>query len=560
MNRFINHWKAYFTFAAVLSCFVNILQLTFPFYMFVIYGNVCISGSMSSLKTFTAAAAYALVMLFLFNYLRSRLLAKAGNDLNLRFRNRIYAGMLTVHADIQKQMSYQVLNDLGTVKGYFSTPGLHALFDAPWAPLYLALIFLFHPVLGIIATVGALVMVGLSVLQELLVRDSMRAANIGNNKNQRFIDSFIRNAEVVNGMGMIQAISDRWERGNREVIKKQTVSSRYAGGIQAVIKPLQTFLQVVIYFVGARYALTQGFDVGLMVAGSIIMGRAMAPLMQVMSTWKITLQAREAYQRLDDFMTFLDQQGEQMPLPPPRGQVTVEQASLAIGDRFLLQKISFKLETGEFMGLIGPNGAGKSTLCRVLLGLWPAMEGHVRLDGTDLYYRDPEQVGQYIGYLPQEVELFPATVAENIARLGEVDMEKVEKAVQLCGLENLMAQLPHGYHTRLDTSGGIQLSGGQKQRLGMARALYGDPCFLVLDEPTSNMDASGEQELLNTLAAIKRTKACTCIMVTHKPELLQSMDKILVLHRGRVAFFGEREQVLKTLSGAIPATGAVQPA
>lgn len=548
MNQFIDDWKKHFTFAALLSCFVNILQLTFPFYMFVIYGNVCISNSTSSLITFTVAASYALIVLALLNYIRSRLLATAGNDLNSKFRDRIYAGMLNNHIGTQKQMSSQVLNDLGTVKTFFTNPAIYALFDAPWAPLYLALIFLFHPILGFIATAGALIMLSLNVLQEFLVRESMKQANLKNIKNQKFIDTFLRNAEVVNGMGMIQAITDRWEKGHKHVISNQTISSQHAGLIQSIIKPLQTLLQVVIYFAGAYYALTQGFDVGLMVAASIIMGRAMAPLMQIMSTWKFTLQARESYKRLNTYIAFLDQGPLKMALPPPRGAIKMDKASLVIGQQFLLQDISFELSPGEFLGIIGPNGAGKSTLCRVLLGLWPVVTGSVSLDGADLFSWDQESVGRHIGYLPQEVELFPASVAENIARLGRIDLKKVEKAANLCGLGSLIENLPHGFNTQLDTPGEIQLSGGQKQKFGLARAIYGDPCVLVLDEPTSNMDEQGEKDLLNTLKTIKAAGTCTCIMVTHKPSLLQSMDKILALHNGRVALWGPSDQVFAKLA------------
>ncbi|MEA1969306.1 MAG: type I secretion system permease/ATPase [Thermodesulfobacteriota bacterium] len=549
MSKFIDDWKKYFTFAALLSCFVNILQLTFPFYMFAIYSNVCVSFSINSLVTITVAATFALIILAFFNYLRARLLASAGNDFNLRFRNKIYAGMLKNHAGIQKRASQQVLNDLGTVRAFFANPGIFALFDAPWAPLYLVLIYLFHPLLGFLATAGAFMMIGLSILQEFLVRDSMKNANIINSKNQRFVDSFLRNAEVVNGMGMIGAISDRWDKGNSDVVMNQTVSSQYAGLIQSIIKPLQTFLQVVIYFFGAYYALTEGFDVGLMVAGSIIMGRALAPLMQVMSSWKFTIQAREAYKRLDSFVTFIDQEQNLMPLPEPRGNLNVEHASLKIGEQLLLQDVTFQLISGEFMGIIGPNGAGKTTLCRVLLGLWPAMAGRVSLDGMDLFSWDQEQVGKYIGYLPQEVELFPVSIAENIARLGEVDVEKVEEAARISGLHEMVEALPDGYETLLDVSGGVQLSGGQKQRLGFARAIYGEPGLLVLDEPTSNLDEQGEQEFIKALSIIKG-KGCTCIMVTHKPDLLQSMNKILVLQDGKVALFGPKEQVFAKLAGA----------
>jgi len=236
--------------------------------------------------------------------------------------------------------------------------------------------------------------------------------------------------------------------------------------------------------------------------------------------------------------------------PPPKGNLNVDQVSLKIGERFLLLGVAFELSRGEFMGIIGPNGAGKSTLCRVLLGLWPAMAGKVYLDGVDLFLWDQEQVGRHIGYLPQEIELFPASVADNIARLGKINMEKVEKTAALCGLHEMVKALPNGYQTLLDSRDGIQLSGGQKQRLGLARAIYGDPCLLVLDEPTSNLDEQGEQELLKILSAIKETKACTCIMVTHKPGLLQSMDKILVLQDGRVALFGPKDEVFAKLAEA----------
>ncbi|MFK5954007.1 MAG: type I secretion system permease/ATPase [Desulfobacterium sp.] len=550
MNKFFNDWKGYFTFAAFLSCFINILQLTFSFYMFVIYGNVCISGSMASLKTFTIAAIYALSLLTFFSYIRSRLLEVASKDYNLKFRNKVYCNMLHSHASMNGHTSEQVLNDLGTIRKYFTTPAINALFDAPWAPLYLALIFLFHPILGTIATAGAIIMMGLNVLQEFLVRDSMRAANVKNMKNKRFIDAFLRNSEVINGMGMIKAIGDRWENNNQEVISHQAVGSQHAGLIQSIIKPLQNFVQVFIYFTGAYYTLTQGFNVGLMVASSIIMGRALAPLMQVMTTWKMTLQARDAYERLNRFLNHFDTDIPPMNLPAPVGTLHVKNVSLTIGDRLLLNDVSLHLARGELLGIIGPNGAGKSTLCRAILGVWPTISGKVTLDGADLYSRAQGQMGKYIGYLPQVVELFPATVAENIARLGPVDMGKVEKVASLCGIHSLIGGFPNGYDTMLEHPDGVGLSGGQRQRLGLARALYGDPCLLVLDEPTSNLDSQGEAALVEVLRAIKLTRGCTCVMVTHKPELIQVMDKILVLQGGRVLMFGAMDEVVARLSEA----------
>ncbi len=547
MKEFLRLWKRYFVFAALLSCFINLLQLTFPFYMFTIYRNIVVSYSKPSLYTITAAAVYALIVLVFFNYLRSRLLSAAGRDLNSSLRENVYVGMLKGFAGIKKQGYRQGLNDLETVRNYFSNNGLYAIFDAPWAPLYLLLIYFFHPVLGLIATAGAILMLILSVLQEFLIRDKMRRANQKNVQNQKLVDASLRNADVINGMGMIKGVSDRWEKDNQEVIVNQTVSSRHAGSIQSIIKPMQNVLQILIYGSGAFFVMTEGFSVGLMVAAAIIMGRALAPLMQVMSAWKFTLQARDAYQRLDSFLTAMEKEPDKMTMPEPEGRLMVQNVNLRLKDSLVLKNINFDLSPGEFLGIVGPSGAGKTTLCRLLLGIWPSMGGKVRLDNIDIHYWDQEEIGQYIGYLPQEVELFPATVAENIARMGPADESKVEKASQLSGIGQIIQSLPNGYQTEIEGENGLSVSGGQKQRIGLARALYNDPRLLVLDEPNSNLDEQGEQDLLEALKEVKQENRSTCVMVTHKPQLLNSMDKILMLRNGQVVMFGPRQQVFAKL-------------
>ena len=549
MAAFLKKWKKYFTFAALLSCFVNILQLTFPFYMFTIYGNIIVSYSPLSLKTSTVIAFMAVAVLGCFSYLRSRLLALAGQDLSLGLREQVYSGMVKGSV-LNGQRAYQAgLNDLDVLRNYFSTPAIYALFDAPWAPFYLALVYLFHPVLGIIATSGALIMVGLSILQELLIRKSMKEAGQLNTQSHRFVDSFMRNAEVINGMGMIKDISDRFVEKNDRVMINQTKSSYYAGTIQSMIKPMQNVIQILIYCFGAIYAIKEGFDVGLMVAGSIIMGRGLAPLMQLMSSWRMTSTAKESYLRLSRFCAILERQVPGMPLPAPNGHVSVVGAGYRMPNRVLLKAISFELPAGELLGVIGPNGAGKTTLCGLLLGILPSFGGKVYLDGKDIFSWDKEEVGPYIGYLPQEIELFPGTVAQNIARLGHVDMDMVEQAVQTCGIQDLVGSFPEGLLTQLEGDKGIRLSGGQKQMVGLARALYGTPRLLVLDEPTSNLDEQGEQLLVNILLNIKARRTCTCIMVSHKPQLLQAMDKMLVMKDGQVAMFGPKDAVFEKLSG-----------
>ena len=548
MREFLQKWKKYFVFAALLSAFINLLQLTFPFYMFLIYRNIVITYSGINLTSITVAALYAILIYGVFEYLRSRLLIVAGNDLNQSLRTPLVSNMLKSYAGPQKKTYFQATNDLETLRSYFTNQGIYALFDAPWAPLYLMLIYFFHPALGIIATIGAVVMVLLSLVQEFLTRNRMRYANQVNSKNQRFIDTSLKNAEVINSMGMLTGVAGRWDEKNREVINNQTIASRYAGLIQSILKPLQNVMQVGIYGYGAYLALQGEMTIGLMVASAIIMGRAIGPLMQAISSWKFTLQARDAYTRLDNFFTVLEKQKDKTDLATPQGKVSAERVSFVIGKVPLLKNVSFSLEAGEFLGVVGPSGAGKTTLCKLILGVWPSMGGKMRLDGADIFAWDFEKIGRYIGYLPQEIELFPDSVARNIARLSEPDQEKLHKAIHLAGIEDLIQSFPQGEDTQLYGENGITPSGGQKQRIGLARALYGDPVLLVLDEPNSNLDEAAEDVLIQSLNRLHEQRTCSCIMVTHKPQLLSAMDKILVLQSGQVAMCEQRDLALKYLT------------
>jgi PrtD family type I secretion system ABC transporter len=553
MSEFLAEWKKHLTFAALLSCFVNILQLTFPFYMFTIYGKILISYSPVSLVNITAAAGIAIAALCLFSYIRARLMACAGRQLHLSLRHTVYSGMVRSMV-LNPRKTYQGgLNDLETLQSFCATPGAYALFDSLWAPFYLGLIYLFHPVLGMIATIGALIMTGLSFLQERLIRRDMNQANQLNMTNQRFVQSFLRNVDVINGMGMVTAVTDRFVHNNNQVMASQTRSSYIAGTIQAVIKPGQIVIMVMIYCFGAYYAMTQGFDVGLMVAASIIMGRGLAPLMQLMGSWRQVRNAWEAFNRIKQVTTagavnFLAPSS--LPLPEPEGRIQVAEAGFAMDGQVLLNQVSFDLAPGEFLGVIGPSGAGKTTLCRLLLGIWPSFGGKVYLDGRDVFAWDKREIGHCIGYLPQEIELFPGTVAQNIARLETPDERAIEDVLDLSRCRNLVDSLPRGPATLLGGKDGVHLSGGQKQKIGLARALYRRPALLVLDEPSANFDVQSEKELLDTLMELKQGRACTCIMVAHKPSLLESMDKILVLKNGHKVLFGPRDEVFRQLTGA----------
>ncbi len=546
MNEFLKKWKKYFVFVALLSCFINILQLTFTFYMFAIYGQIVTSYSELSLYSITIIAIFALIVLGLFNYLRTRLLNVASLDLNSSFGPAVLKNMLKLHAYPSRGYA-QGINDLNTVMTFFNNQGLYAIFDAPWAPFYLLLIFFVSPVLGVCATAGALLILMLSILQNLLTRKRLAKANQIYGKNTSEVQTLIRNAEVIESMGMEQGLSNRWNTENATVISHQTIASRYAGMLQSITKPLQIFMQVIIYGIGGYYAMIGEMDVGLMIVASIIMGQALGPIMRVMATWRYTLNAKASFDRLSAFLSFLSNQKRKMRLPAPQGNIKVENLVFKMGQKILIKNISFSLLPGEFLGIIGPSGAGKTTLCKLLAGIWPAMRGKIRLDDVDIFYWDSDELGRFIGYLPQEIELFPVSVGKNIARMGEINPEKIETVTHTTKIDDLIESLPQGYDTPLYTEEGVSLSGGQKQRVGLARALYGAPRILILDEPNSNLDETGEKELINTLFTVKQ-KGATGIIVTHKPEILSVTDKILVMKEGQLIDFGDRDDVLNKLS------------
>lgn len=552
MNEFLRKWKKAFTWAAVFSLFANLLMLTFPFYMFTIYSNILSTRSLVTLKSVTFVALLALAFFGLFFLLRARLLSRAGADLSQTYREQALGEGLQDYARVQGRAYTQGTQDLETLRNYFSSPAMFSLFDAPFVPLYLLVIFFFHHLLGLIATVGALLMVGLSILQEILVRNKIKRANAQNARNTRFVNSVLRNAEAVNAMGMMPNVVQNWRQKQSQVIGDQSQASLNAGAVQAVLKPLQTTLQVCIYGSGAVLVLQGRIGVSTMVISAIMMGRAVQPLMQAISAWKQTSQALEAYNRLHNYLYFKSRKKPQTELPRPRGYLTAQGATAVVGGYLALRGVNLQLNPGEFMALIGPSGAGKSTLCRVLLGTLPPVRGRARLDGMDTALWDKDQLGQHIGYLPQEIELFQGTVGQNIARMQEPDSEKVQQAAKLAGVHEFLQNLPQGYQTLVGGETGIGFSGGERQRLGLARALYGDPVLLVLDEPNSNLDEAGEAALHNTLQDLKQNLACTCVLVSHQPGLLTVVDKILMLRQGQVAMFGPRDQVLQKLSKISP--------
>ncbi|MBF0228191.1 MAG: type I secretion system permease/ATPase [Desulfamplus sp.] len=557
MTKFILKWSKYFIFAGILSMFINILSLTFSVYMLAIYDRVLSSYSMPTLMTITVAAIFALFIDSVLIFLRSRLLVMAGVDIDNSLSSPVFKEMLKDSCSVQKSGYSAGLRDVNILRNYLGGNAIFALFDMPWMPIFLLFIYMIHPTMGMVAAGGVVVVFILGITQELLTRKRLEMANNINNAAGNFTSLCLRNSEAVGSMGMLGGVNARWQSLNNQVITLQTKASNAAGVLQAISQTLRTGMQVIIYGVGAYLTLKNECTPGVMIASSIIMGRALAPVDQAMSTWKMTLEARSSYKRLNDLMKKADNRVP-MALPDPVGKLDVEAASLVVNGNYLLRNITFSLAPGETMGLIGPSGAGKTTLSRVLLGIWPSMGGKVRLDGSDVYTWDQEHLGKFIGYLPQDVELFPGTISQNIARLGEIDPEAVILAAQKAGVHDLIQHFPNGYDSMLGGGpGSIILSGGQRQRVALARAIYGNPRLVVLDEPNSNLDEAGEKALMQTIAILKHEKVTT-IIVTHKPSILISVDKILVMQYGQVARFGPRHEIIQ-IAGQPPQTPAAPP-
>lgn len=537
------------------SFFINLLMLTGPLYMLQVYDRVLTSGSRHTLIMLTVVAVGMILTSALLELVRSRILVRIGSRLDRRLNDRLFAGLLRLHLQQKGSSQSQPLRDLETLRGFLTGSGLISLFDAPWTPLFLAIIFLLHPLLGLVALSGAVVLFILAVVSELVTRGPLREASHDSAAAHGFTENTLRNAEVIEAMGMLPGLQRRWQARHQAALVAQAKASDRGGLLTACAKFVRPVLQVAILGTGAYLALQQVITPGVMIAASIIMGRALAPVEGAIGNWRGFILARNAKSRLRSFLEKDEPPEASMPLPRPKGAVSVERLVAAPPglERPVLKGISFALKAGDSLGIIGPSAAGKSTLARLLIGVWPAAAGQVRLDGADIGDWNHLELGSHLGYLPQDVELFDGTVAENIARFGEPNPENVVRAARRAGVHELILRLPEGYDTMIGP-GGAALSGGQRQRIGLARALYGDPAFMVLDEPNSNLDGEGEAALRQAVQELKQD-GTTVVVIAHRPSVLAGMDKILVLRDGQIEHFGSRDEVLPKVTKAVPGTG-----
>jgi len=541
-------FKRLFVYAGLFSLAINLLLLVPPLYMLQVFDRVLTSRSGETLAMLSVAAIGALLVMALLEVVRARLLAAASVALDRNLGPRVLDGLLAQTARLSGAAHLNGLRDVAALRSFLAGPGLRTLLDAPWLPFFLLVIFLFHPLLGALALAGALAMVMLAWLNERLSRGPLERAQAEARRAGRFIDASVRNAEVVNALGMLPAVTRRWQTLNDAALVEQLRAVGVGGTFAGWTKFTRQFIQIAMLAAGAYLVVTQEVTAGVMMASTILLGRALAPVETLVAGWRGMVEARSAWARLDQLLkaTPVAEPGTQ--LPAPAGKVQVEQLVFGFrpGVRPVLRGVSFALEPGEALGLIGPSASGKSTLARLIVGVWRPVSGAVRLDGADVSAWPREQLGPHIGYLPQDVELFGGTVAENIARLAAPDDAEVVRAAQRAHAHEFILRLPKGYDTDIG-EGGQALSPGQRQRVGLARALYGSPRLVVLDEPNADLDHDGEEALLRTLQSLKEA-GVTLIVIAHRPSLLRGVDKMLVLRDGAVERFGPRAEVMERVT------------
>lgn len=549
--------KSSFIIAGVFSMFINLLMLAPAFYMMQTYNRVLSSGSHTTLLMLTLILVFLLVTMGGLEWVRSRVLVRTSSKLDSLLTDRMFDTSFKQSLYSAGTVSNaQPLQDLNGLRQFMTGNGFFAFFDAPWLPLYLAVMFMFSPWYGLMAVFASVVLIVMAVLNERSTAHLFEESAKHQAQAQNMAATNLRNAEVIESMGMLDQVRNRWRKSASESLYWQSLASDKAAGFATTSKTFRLTVQSLILALGAILVLDTQISPGAMIAGSILLGRALAPIDTLIGSWRQFVTARVQYARLNQLLDQLPPDTERMTLPAPRGAIRVEQAVIGPPKMNIpvIKGVSFEIRPGDTVAVIGPSASGKSTLARGILGIWPALAGKVRLDGADINHYNRSELGPHVGYLPQDIELFDGTISENIARFGEVNPEKVVTAAQAAGVHDMILQLPGGYDTPIG-QGGSALSGGQRQRIGLARALYGDPVLVVLDEPNSNLDEQGEMALARCLKTLKE-RGATTVLVTHRPNILGIVDRIMVLNDGRITLFDTKEKVLETMKAAAASANA----
>jgi PrtD family type I secretion system ABC transporter len=530
----------------VFSLFINLLMLTGPLFMLQVFDRVLSSGSVPTLVALTFLVGVLYALYGFLEFVRSRVVARVARVADESLRERAFDAVAWHAVHRTPEIRTQPIQDLQTTRLFLQSPGPFALLDLPWTPVYLLVIYLMHPVLGIVATIAVVLLVVIALVNERVTRRHLLQAHKAIQRANVVSDESRDNAEVATVLGMVGAIRRRWLTAQDEALDSQMMAGDRGGLLTSLSRALRLMFQSLILAVGAYLAVKQQISPGIMIAASILMSRALAPVEMAVAHWAAFQACRQAWARLRLCLKNTPHNQLRMDLPAPSGHVTVENlTAFAPGaDKPILSGVSFDLPAGSGLGIIGPTGAGKSTLARAIVGAWPAMRGTVRLGGAARDQWDPAVLGAYLGYLPQEVELFDGTVAENIARFApDPDMGSIVKAAEHARVHELVLKMPDGYNTEISEKG-AKLSAGQRQRIGLARALYGEPALVVLDEPNSNLDAEGESALIQAMASV-RARGGTVIVVAHRPSAISVLDQLMMISNGQVVAFGPKDEVLR---------------
>ncbi len=532
--------------ALLFSAAMSILALTTSFYMLEVYDRVLTSRSAATLVLLTILATVAIGVFSALDSLRLRLLVRAGMRVASTLAPQVLRAMVTVSSrNTASSAARQGLRDVETLRSFIGSPGLAGLFDAPFLVVFLVVLLYLHWAYFVLVLVGGALLAGIATIDQMLTSRTLGKSINLSIRAHNFADDGIRNADVLEGIGMSSTFVGRWRDIWVDSLRAALASADKDTLLNGISKGIRLLIQIALLGIGALLVLNFHASGGIMIAASILGGRALAPIEAIVSVWKNIVSVRMARNRIVELLTRAPKRDEGMPLPAPLGRIQVERAGFGVpgAAKPIIANVNFDLLPGESLGIIGPSASGKSTLVRLLVGAWPCMSGNVRLDGADIFAWPRAELSQYIGYLPQDVELFGGSVRENIARLTQGEPESVVAAAKLAGAHEMILSLPQGYDTDIGESG-HKLSGGQRQRIGIARALYGDPRFVVLDEPNSNLDTAGEEALVGTLVELKK-RGATVVIVAHRPNILGAIDKMLALREGTVESYGPRAEVMQ---------------
>ncbi len=538
--------KTFYSLAA-FSCVINLIGLGPALYMLQVYDRVLASNSETTLLMLALLVLGLYGLSGMLEFARSSVLIRVGNRFDMLLNERVFTAAFERNLRKLGGNPSQAIHDLTNLRQFLTGNALFAFFDAPWTPIYIGVTFMVHPLLGFITLGGSIILFVLAWITNLSTQKPLAEANQASIAAAAFANNHLRNAEVIEAMGMLPGLRGRWFNQHERVLGLQTLASDRNARISTVSRFVRISLQSLILGAGALLVIDGTITAGMMIVCSILMGKALQPVEMAINTWKQSISTRSAYQRLDEMLQSAPPRGETLSLPAPNGALELENvyASAPGMQTTILKGLSFNIAPGETVGVIGPSASGKSTLARLLVGVWQARAGTVRLDGADIFQWNKDELGPHVGYLPQDIELFEGSIAENIARFAEPDSMKVIDAAKRAGVHEMILHLPQGYDTRLGVDG-ASLSGGQKQRVALARAIYDNPRLVVLDEPNSNLDDVGEAALVETIKDLKQ-RGATVILITHRMNVLNSVDKLLVLRDGLMTMYGPRDDVLKAL-------------